>query len=198
MNACWHELLETLKRSSLRPKFRPEEPKVARTSPDSAVRSISAEPRLECLTRSLRNLGRGCVDLLQYHVWSDEWATDPAWLDTIGEVRQRGLARFIGISANDHEPENVLLALKSGLVDCVQVIYNVFDQSPGDQLFPYCLNHDIGVIARVPFDEGSLAGKVRPETTFPDRDFRNYYFRKSQKSSVGADSVPDNGYRGRR
>ncbi len=139
---------------------------------------------LESLTRSVKNLGRESIDLLQFHVWSDEWASEPEWLETIAAIRQSGLVRNIGISGNDHEPENLLNALQTGLIDCVQVIYNIFDQSPTDKLFPYCHSHDIGVIARVPFDEGSLAGKVRPETTFPDRDFRNYYFAGDRKKQV--------------
>jgi aryl-alcohol dehydrogenase-like predicted oxidoreductase len=139
---------------------------------------------LACLVRSLRNLERECIDLLQYHVWSDEWADDAEWLDTIAELRRSGLVRYVGISINDHEPENVLRALDTGLIDCVQVIYNIFDQSPADKLFPYCRNHNIGIIARVPFDEGSLAGKVGPQTTFPDRDFRNHYFSGNRKRQV--------------
>ena len=139
---------------------------------------------LKCLVQSSRNLGRECVDLFQYHVWSDEWANDAVWLETIAEIRQCGLARCIGISINDHEPENAVKALESGLIDCVQVIYNIFDQSPADKLFPYCQSHNIGVIARVPFDEGSLAGKVRPETTFPEGDFRNHYFSGNRKQQV--------------
>ncbi len=139
---------------------------------------------LKCLVRSLRNLGRESVDLLQYHVWSDEWANDGVWLETIAELRRCGLVRYIGISINDHEPENILKALDTGLIDCVQVIYNVFDQSPEDKLFPYCQSHNIGIVARVPFDEGSLAGKVCPETIFPDHDFRNQYFSGNRKKQV--------------
>jgi aryl-alcohol dehydrogenase-like predicted oxidoreductase len=139
---------------------------------------------LECARQSLQNLNRECIDLLQFHVWSDGWADDPEWLETASELKRTGMVRFVGISINDHQPENGLQALQTGLIDAVQVIYNVFDQSPEDRLFPYCLEHDIGVIARVPFDEGSLAGKVRPETIFPERDFRNYYFSGDRKAQV--------------
>ena len=139
---------------------------------------------MKCLVRSLRNLGRECLDLLQYHVWSDEWANHAVWLETIADLKQSGLVRYIGISTNDHEPGNILNALETGLIDCVQVIYNVFDQSPEDKLFPYCQNHNIGIIARVPFDEGSLAGKICPATNFPERDFRNHYFSGKRKQQV--------------
>ena len=139
---------------------------------------------LECLRQSLANLQRESVDLLQYHVWSDQWASHPEWIETIEEIRRSGLARFVGISINDHEPENVLQALETGLVDTIQVIYNIFDQSPEDKLIPYCERHDIGIIARVPFDEGSLAGKIRPETRFADGDFRNSYFSGNRKKQV--------------
>lgn len=139
---------------------------------------------LQCLNQSLANLQRDVIDLYQFHVWSDEWAGEFEWQQTVEEIRRSGKARFIGISVNEHEPENVLQALQSGLVDTVQVIYNVFDQSPQDRLFPFCQQHGIGVIARVPFDEGSLTGTIRPDTTFPAGDFRNYYFGWGRKRQV--------------
>jgi aryl-alcohol dehydrogenase-like predicted oxidoreductase len=131
---------------------------------------------LSCLDTTLKNLRREAVDLYQFHVWSDEWASDPEWLDTVNELRRSGRARFIGISINDHEPGNVLKALRTCAVDTVQAIYNIFDESPEDELFPYCQQHLLGVIARVPFDEGGLTGAIRPGVTFPNKDFRNYYF----------------------
>src|SRR5271157_286677 len=131
---------------------------------------------MDCLRTSAANLERESIDLYQFHVWSDEWATDPEWLETMEQIRRSGLVRFIGISINDHQPDNVLKALETGLVDSVQVIYNIFDQSPEDKLLPFCQTHDIGVIGRVPFDEGSLTGAIHRDTTFPDRDFRTYYF----------------------
>ncbi|HWR35286.1 MAG TPA: aldo/keto reductase [Clostridia bacterium] len=131
---------------------------------------------LACLDQTLTNLGRDYVDLYQFHVWTDEWATQDEWLDTARQIRASGKARAIGISINDHQPANSLKVLDTGLVEVVQVIYNIFDQSPEDELFPYCRKHDIGVIARVPFDEGGLTGKIGPETTFPDGDFRERYF----------------------
>ncbi len=139
---------------------------------------------LDCLDRTLRNVNRETVDLYQFHVWSDEWANDEEWRDTVEEICRSGKARFIGISVNDHQATNVLKALDAGLVDAVQVIYNIFDQSPEDELFPYCQRHDVGVIVRVPFDEGGLTGKVRPGVCFPDGDFRNYYFAGDRRLQV--------------
>jgi len=139
---------------------------------------------LRCLDQSLQNLGRESIDIYQFHVWNDEWATQPEWLETVREMRKSGKVRHVGISINDHQPANSLKALKTGLIDVVQVIYNIFDQSPEDELFPYCIKHKIGVIARVPFDEGSLTGKVRLETTFPAGDFRNQYFAGERKQQV--------------
>ena len=139
---------------------------------------------LSCLDRTLRNLGRERVDLIQLHVWSDEWAPMDEWRRTVEEIRASGKARAVGISINDHEPANVLKALDTDLIDAVQVIYNLFDQSPEDELFPYCRKHDVGVIVRVPFDEGSLTGRVRPDTKFPSGDFRNDYFRGDRKREV--------------
>jgi aryl-alcohol dehydrogenase-like predicted oxidoreductase len=139
---------------------------------------------LAALDQSLKNLGREQVDVYQFHVWNDDWANIDEWLETARLMRDSGKARFVGISINDHQPANALKALETGLVDVVQVIYNIFDQSPEDELFPYCRKNNIGVIARVPFDEGSLTGKIRPETKFAADDFRNEYFHGDRKQEV--------------
>ena len=139
---------------------------------------------LECLEKTLSNLGRGQVDVYQFHVWNDRWAKEDEWRETVRQMRDSGKVRAIGISINDHQPANALKALATGLVDAVQVIYNIFDQSPEDKLFPYCREHGIGVIARVPFDEGSLTGKIRPDTKFTEGDFRNEYFGGDRKQEV--------------
>ena len=139
---------------------------------------------LDCLDESLRNLGRDQLDIMQFHTWIDDWATDAEWLDTIRLMKKSGKVRFIGISVQSHDPSNVLKALDTGLVDTVQVIHNIFDQSPEDELFPYAEKHNIGIIVRVPFDEGALTGKVNPDTTFPDGDFRNNYFAGNRKRDV--------------
>lgn len=130
----------------------------------------------EYLGKSVANLGVESVDLLQFHVWEDSWAKDPAWQEPIIEMKERGLIRGVGISVNRWEPWNVLETLQTGLVDAVQVIYNVFDQAPEDELFPACKELDIAVIARVPFDEGTLTGTLTRETTWPEGDWRHSYF----------------------
>ena len=138
---------------------------------------------LDCLDESLKNLGRESVDVYQFHTWIDDWASQPAWQETVREMKQSGKAKFIGISVQ-MDPANVLKALDTGLVDTVQVIHNIFEQAPEDQLFPYAVKNKIGIIVRVPFDEGSLTGKVNPETTFPEGDFRNQYFAGKRKHDV--------------
>ena len=139
---------------------------------------------LTSLEQTLKNLGRESVDLYQFHVWNDDWADNEEWLSTVREIRASGKVRFLGISINDHQPANSLKGLATGLIDAVQVIYNIFDQSPDDELLPYCQKHRIGVLARVPFDEGSLTGKIRPDTTFPEGDFRHQYFGGNRKQQV--------------
>ena len=100
------------------------------------------------------------IDLQQFHVWSDAWADDDGWKRAIDDLRTAGLVRSVGISINRREATNVIRALETGLIDSVQVVYNIFDQAPEDELFPYCQAHGIAVIARVPFDEGSLTGTL--------------------------------------
>jgi aryl-alcohol dehydrogenase-like predicted oxidoreductase len=133
---------------------------------------------------SLRNLGRSAIDLQQLHVWNPDWTGRDEWKRAFEHLRQSGKVRAIGVSINDHQPETALALIETGLVDTVQVIYNIFDQSPERSLFPACLKHNIGVIVRVPFDEGSLTGRITEHTTFPDGDFRNVYFRGDRKTQV--------------
>ncbi len=126
--------------------------------------------------KSLANLGCDRIDLQQLHVWSDAWAPDEGWRRAAEELKRRNLVGAFGISVNRWEPANVLQALATGLVDSVQVVYNIFDQSPEDELFPACRASDIAVIARVPFDEGSLTGTLTRDSTWPEGDWRNVYF----------------------
>jgi aryl-alcohol dehydrogenase-like predicted oxidoreductase len=137
-----------------------------------------------CTERSLQNLGLETVDVQQLHVWSDEWVGRGDWLETVARLKAEGKIRFFGVSINDHEPANALRAIEAGVIDTVQVIYNVFDQSPEEELFPAVEEANTGVIVRVPFDEGSLTGNVRPDTEFPAGDFRNEYFGGDRKRQV--------------
>jgi aryl-alcohol dehydrogenase-like predicted oxidoreductase len=121
-------------------------------------------------------LGTESIDILQFHVWDDSWANEPEFRETVAKLKSERLIRFFGLSLNRWEPENGIAALRSGLVDSVQVIYNIFDQSPEDKLFPVCRELNVGVIARVPLDEGSLGGKMTTETKFPPDDWRAKYF----------------------
>jgi aryl-alcohol dehydrogenase-like predicted oxidoreductase len=121
-------------------------------------------------------LGTGSIDLLQFHVWDDTWTSEAEFRETVEKLKKEGLIRFFGLSLNRWEPENGIKALRTGLVDVVQVIYNIFDQSPEDKLFAVCGELGIGVIARVPLDEGSLGGKMTSQTKFPESDWRSKYF----------------------
>jgi aryl-alcohol dehydrogenase-like predicted oxidoreductase len=125
---------------------------------------------------SLENLGLDSVDLLQFHVWEDAWAHDERWQRVVDDLKRERLIGAAGISVNRWEPENGLETLRTGLIDAVQVIYNIFDQSPEDELFPLCRELGVAVIARVPFDEGSLTGTLTRDSRFPEGDFRRMYF----------------------
>jgi aryl-alcohol dehydrogenase-like predicted oxidoreductase len=139
----------------------------------------------ETTEKSLENLGLDCVDLQLFHVWEDAWAHDERWQRAADDLRRQGLVRGIGISINRWEPANALETLRTGMIDAVQVVYNIFDQSPEDQLFPLCKVLNIGVIARVPFDEGTLTGTLTRDSTWPEGDFRNLYFaRENLAASV--------------
>jgi aryl-alcohol dehydrogenase-like predicted oxidoreductase len=123
-----------------------------------------------------KQLRTDSIDVLQFHVWDDSWTNEPDFRSTIEKLKKDGVIRFFGLSINRWEPENGIKAIRTGLVDVVQVIYNIFDQAPEDELFPLCKEMNVGVIARVPFDEGSLGGKMTLESRFPEGDWRAGYF----------------------
>jgi len=138
----------------------------------------------ECTEQSLKNLGVEALDVQQFHVWQDEWMGEGDWQEAVEDLKREGKIRSFGVSINDHQPANAVRLIETGLVDTVQVIHNVFDQSPEDELFPACQERGVGVIVRVPFDEGALTGNITPETEFDEGDFRNHYFRDDRKQEV--------------
>jgi aryl-alcohol dehydrogenase-like predicted oxidoreductase len=141
---------------------------IAEAFPPDHIRAFTEE--------SLANLGLPSVDLIQFHVWEDAWADDAGWLRAMDDLKREGLVKAVGVSINRWEPWNALRTLRTGQVDAVQVIYNIFDQAPKDELFPLCEELNIGVIARVPFDEGTLTGTLTRDSRWPEGDWRNTYF----------------------
>jgi aryl-alcohol dehydrogenase-like predicted oxidoreductase len=139
---------------------------------------------IECTDTSLRNLCRDVIDLQQFHVWNPEWLESDVWKRVIEDLKRSGKVRFFGVSINDHQPDSALGIIETGMIDTVQVIYNIFDQTPEVNLFPACRQRDIGVISRVPFDEGALTGRITEETEFHPSDFRAFYFRDDRKRQV--------------
>jgi aryl-alcohol dehydrogenase-like predicted oxidoreductase len=130
----------------------------------------------EYTERSLKNLGVETIDLQQLHVWSDAWASDERWQRAAEDLKREGKIRAFGISLNRWEPWNGVKAIRTGAIDSVQVVYNIFDQAPEDELFPACEEQGIAVLARVPFDEGSLTGALTRSSRWPKEDWRNLYF----------------------
>jgi len=139
---------------------------------------------MQCAEESLRNLQMDSIDLLQLHVWNPEWIERDEWRRAFEDLKRSGKARAVGISLSDHDPDSGLEAVRTGLIDTVQVIYNIFDQSPEKALLPLCRSENIGVLARVPLDEGGLSGHLEESTEFPAGDFRNFYFRGDRKKQV--------------
>jgi len=142
----------------------------------SMEESYPASHIMEYTEKTLRNLRREQIDLMQFHTWDDSWAVREEWQRVVEDLKKAGKVAAMGISVNRWEPENGIKALKTGLFDAVQVIYNIFDQAPEDVLFPLCEALDIAVIARVPFDEGTLTGNITKETKFKEGDWRGTYF----------------------
>jgi aryl-alcohol dehydrogenase-like predicted oxidoreductase len=139
---------------------------------------------MQSTERSLKNLKLDTIDLQQLHVWNPEWIASGEWQRAFEDIKRTGKARAVGISINDHQPDSALEVIKTGLIDSVQVIYNIFDQSPEKHLFPLALERDVGVIARVPLDEGALTGKIDQFTQFEPTEFRAKYFQGDRKKQV--------------
>ncbi len=153
--------------------------------PDYSLDDVfPADYVLEATEISLKNLGVPTIDLQQFHVWTDEWAGDERWQRAVDDLKRQKLIKGFGISINRWEPTNVFRALLSGVVDSVQVVYNIFDQNPEDELFPLCRELGIAVIARVPFDEGSLTGAMTRDMTWPAGDWRNLYFPPDKLAAI--------------
>ncbi|MBC8335243.1 MAG: aldo/keto reductase [Anaerolineales bacterium] len=139
----------------------------------------------EYVHKSLKNAGLEKFDLMQFHVWEDHFVEDDRWAKKMDELRSQGLIDAVGISINRWEPGNGVKTVRSGLIEAVQVIYNIFDQNPEDELFPACAEMDVAVIARVPFDEGTLTGNLTLDSRWPEEDWRSTYFvPENLKSSV--------------
>ncbi len=139
---------------------------------------------LRCTEDSLRNLKVDTLDLQQLHVWNPEWFHRDEWRRAFEELKTAGKVRAVGVSINDHQPDSALELVQSGLVDTVQVIYNIFDQGPEENLFPLAQKMNVGVLARVPFDEGSLTGTITESSEFDPKEFRAFYFRGERKKQV--------------
>ncbi len=139
---------------------------------------------VECTETSLKNLAVESIDLQQFHVWNPEWVERDEWRRAIEDLKRAGKVRFWGISINDHQPDSALSAIRTGLIDTVQVIYNIFDQTPGQNLYPLCRELNVGVLARCPLDEGALTGAITPASEFDPQEFRAWYFRGDRKQQV--------------
>ena len=161
---------------SLRRRFRPRTSSGRRCHHTRTTKCFLPQHVFKYADAIRTNLGTDSIDLLQFHVWQDAWTDEPDFGNTVEKLKRDGVIRAFGLSLNRWEPENGIRAVRSGLVDAVQVIYNIFDQAPEDELFPLCREMDIGVIARVPLDEGSLGGNMTLDTRFPEGDWRARYF----------------------
>jgi aryl-alcohol dehydrogenase-like predicted oxidoreductase len=139
---------------------------------------------VQCTEESLRNLQVEQIYLQQFHVWSDAWTQTEEWRRAVEDLRKSGKVRYFGISISEHDPDSALEAVRTGAIAAVQVIYNIFDQSAAEHLFPLCQRQKVGVLARVPLDEGGLTGTITPDTQFAPGEFRESYFRGDRKRQV--------------
>lgn len=133
----------------------------------------------EMVDSSLQSLGIETLDLMQFHVWQDDFADNDDWKEEITRITKKGKVMHWGLSINDYQPSNCLKTLDTGLIGSVQFIFNIFHQKPTERLLPYAKNNNIGLICRVPLDEGGLSGKLTRDSVFTD-DMRSKYFSKER------------------
>ena len=163
----------------------PPKNRVWPASPDTPIEDVFPyDYIIESTEQSLRNLGVEQIYLQQFHVWTDAWTGTDDWRRAVEDLRQSGKVRFVGISISEHDPDSALEAVRTGLINAVQVIYNIFDQSPEVNLFPLCQEMKVGVLARVPLDEGGLTDTITRDTVFEPGEFRESYFRGDRKQQV--------------
>jgi aryl-alcohol dehydrogenase-like predicted oxidoreductase len=163
----------------------PPKNRVWPAAPGSAIADVFPyEYIISSTEESLRNLKVDTIDLQQLHVWDPGWLARDDWKRAFEDLKTSGKVRFVGISINDHQPDTAVAIVESGLIDTVQVIYNIFDQTPESKLFPAVQKHNIGVLARVPLDEGALTGNIKENSEFEKDEFRAFYFRGDRKSEV--------------
>jgi aryl-alcohol dehydrogenase-like predicted oxidoreductase len=150
----------------------------------TADQAFPGDHVIRCTEASLERLGLPTIHVQQFHVWNDSWLGQGDWQEAVAQLKRDGKIRHFGVSINDHQPDNAVKAVEAGAVETVQVIYNVFDQSPQDRLLDACRVNGVGVIVRVALDEGGLTGNITPETTFPEGDWRHRYFGGDRKAEL--------------
>ena len=147
---------------------------------------------IQCAERSLKNLGIETLDLLQLHAWTDSYNEQLDWYEALVKLRDQGKLRYFGVSINDYVPESGVRLAQSGRVDAIQVIYNIFEQTPERTLFPAAQANGVGILARVPFEEGALTGAIRPGAQFHPDDWRGEYFNPTRQAEIAAHVDPLN------
>lgn len=131
----------------------------------------------KCVDDSLKSLKVDYIDLVQFHVWQDDFVNNDGWKNTIQKIIKSGKVGYWGISINDYQPSNCFKTIETGLISSIQFIFNIFHQKPTEKLLPFARKHNVGLIARVPLDEGGLSGKITLKTRFAKGDFRRNYFK---------------------
>ncbi len=152
---------------------------------DSALEDIfPSQYIIQSTNESLRNFGRETIDLQQFHGWNPKWVHQDEWRRAFENLKQSGKVRFVGVSLTEHDPDSGLDLIQTGAIDSVQVIYNIFDPTAAERLFPLAQQCGVGIVARVPFDEGGLTGTILENTSFAGDEFRAHYFRGDRPRQI--------------
>lgn len=131
------------------------------------------------LEDSLRALKTDCIDIYQFHSGSNkDFFNDKLW-KMLREQVSLGKVRFLALSlAGSLTSANDLQQLQNASslgIEVVQVVYNRLHPQAEEKILPYCENHDLGVLTRVPLAKGLLSGNYKPGAVFPPDDIRATY-----------------------
>jgi aryl-alcohol dehydrogenase-like predicted oxidoreductase len=124
------------------------------------------------IERSLQNLQRETLDLIQLHCPPTEVYYQPEVFEILDDLKRSGKILHYGVSVE--RVEEAIKALEFPDVETIQIIFNPFRQRPRDLFFPLTQLRKVGILARLPLSSGLLSGKITRETKFGADDHRNF------------------------
>ena len=132
----------------------------------------SREHLVKSCEASLKRLNKDVIDLYQLHNPTDYDIRHGDWPETMELLQKHGKIRYYGVSV--FLPEEAMAVLARNKAQVIQLAYNPLRLEMEEGVLPLAQRKNVGIIARVPLYYGILAGKFKPDTTFPSDDHRSH------------------------